>query len=107
MSVPGYRGRFAPSPTGDLHLGSAAAALVAWLRARAAGGTFVVRVEDVDAPRVVPGSETRQLDDLGVSHHAEEYRGNHYEMNWIDHGRVEDRMLPFFAKLLQFGEDAS
>jgi glutamyl-tRNA synthetase len=59
-----YRGRFAPSPTGDLHLGSAAAALVAWLRARAAGGTFVVRVEDIDAPRLVPGSEARQLDDL-------------------------------------------
>ncbi|HWP67371.1 MAG TPA: tRNA glutamyl-Q(34) synthetase GluQRS [Candidatus Limnocylindria bacterium] len=59
-----YRGRFAPSPTGDLHLGSAAAALVAWLRARAAGGTFVVRVEDIDRPRVVPGAEARQLDEL-------------------------------------------
>jgi glutamyl-tRNA synthetase len=59
-----YRGRFAPSPTGDLHLGSAAAALVAWLRARAAGGTFVLRIEDIDTPRVVPGSEARQLDDL-------------------------------------------
>jgi glutamyl-tRNA synthetase len=60
-----YRGRFAPSPTGDLHLGSAAAALVAWLRARAAGGTFVLRVEDIDTPRLVAGSEERQLDDLG------------------------------------------
>jgi glutamyl-tRNA synthetase len=59
-----YRGRFAPSPTGDLHLGSAAAALVAWLRARQAGGTLVLRVEDIDRPRVVPGSEARQLDDL-------------------------------------------
>ena len=59
-----YRGRFAPSPTGDLHLGSAATALVAWLSARAAGGRLVMRVEDIDAPRVVAGSETRQLDDL-------------------------------------------
>jgi len=59
-----YRGRFAPSPTGDLHLGSAAAALVAWLRARAADGAFVLRVEDIDTPRVVAGSEERQLDDL-------------------------------------------
>jgi glutamyl-tRNA synthetase len=59
-----YRGRFAPSPTGDLHLGSAAAALVAWLSARAAGGTLVLRVEDIDGPRIVAGSETRQLDDL-------------------------------------------
>ncbi len=59
-----YRGRFAPSPTGDLHLGSAAAALVAWLSARAAGGTLVLRVEDIDGPRIVAGSEARQLDDL-------------------------------------------
>lgn len=59
-----YRGRFAPSPTGDLHLGSAAAALVAWLAARQAGGRFVLRVEDIDAPRVVPGMVERQLDDL-------------------------------------------
>ena len=59
-----YRGRFAPSPTGDLHLGSAATALVAWCSARAAGGRFVLRVEDIDGPRVVPGNEARQLDDL-------------------------------------------
>ena len=64
MTARPYRGRFAPSPTGDLHLGSAAAALVAWLRARAAGGAFVLRVEDIDTPRVVAGSEGRQLDDL-------------------------------------------
>jgi glutamyl-tRNA synthetase len=64
VSASSYRGRFAPSPTGDLHLGSAAAALVAWLRARAAGGALVLRIEDVDAPRVVADSEARQLDDL-------------------------------------------
>ena len=60
----GYRGRFAPSPTGDLHLGSLATALVAWRRARSAGGSFILRVEDIDTPRVVAGSEARQLDDL-------------------------------------------
>jgi len=59
-----YRGRFAPSPTGELHLGSAATALVAWLSARAAGGRLVLRVEDIDTPRVVPGVEAHQLDDL-------------------------------------------
>jgi len=59
-----YRGRFAPSPTGDLHLGSAASALVGWLFARSAGGTFVLRVEDIDTPRVRAGVEERQLDDL-------------------------------------------
>jgi glutamyl-tRNA synthetase len=59
-----YRGRFAPSPTGDLHLGSAATALVAWCAARAAGGLLVLRVEDIDGPRVVAGMEARQVDDL-------------------------------------------
>ena len=59
-----YRGRFAPSPTGDLHLGGARTALAAWLAARAAGGAYVVRVEDLDGPRVVPGAEERILEDL-------------------------------------------
>ena len=58
------RGRFAPSPTGDLHLGSAAAGLVAWLLARSAGASFVLRIEDIDTPRVVRGMVTRQLEDL-------------------------------------------
>ncbi|MEW6271141.1 MAG: tRNA glutamyl-Q(34) synthetase GluQRS, partial [Thermodesulfobacteriota bacterium] len=53
-----------PSPTGELHLGSAASALVAWLAARAANGRVVLRVEDIDTPRVVPGMAERQLDDL-------------------------------------------
>lgn len=59
-----YRGRFAPSPTGDLHLGGARTALAAWLAARAAGGAYLVRVEDLDRPRVVAGAEARILDDL-------------------------------------------
>jgi glutamyl-tRNA synthetase len=61
---PAHRGRFAPSPTGALHLGSAAAALVAWLAARAAGDAFVLRVEDIDTPRVVAGTAVQQLHDL-------------------------------------------
>jgi len=59
-----YRGRFAPSPTGDLHIGGASTALCAWLAARAAGGTLVMRIEDIDTPRIVPGSEQRILEDL-------------------------------------------
>ena len=60
----GIRTRFAPSPTGDLHLGGAWTALASWLVAREAGGAFVVRVEDLDPPRVVRGSAARILDDL-------------------------------------------
>src|SRR5712691_5198318 len=66
VSEPEYRGRFAPSPTGDLHLGGARTALVAWLRARAAGGKVVLRVEDLDRPRVVAGAAERILADLAA-----------------------------------------
>jgi glutamyl-tRNA synthetase len=59
------RGRYAPSPTGDVHLGNASTALLAWLSARSRGGRFVMRIEDLDLPRVRPGAEAAQLDDLG------------------------------------------
>jgi len=58
------RGRYAPSPTGTTHLGNASTALLAWLSIRARAGVFVLRMEDLDRPRVVAGSADRILHDL-------------------------------------------
>lgn len=79
--------RFAPSPTGLLHLGHAHAALIAWRRARAAGGRFLLRLEDIDAARCRPEFAAAILEDLAwlgldwdgavrvQSEHMAEYRG--------------------------------
>ena len=84
--LPHYRGRFAPSPTGALHAGSLLAAFGSWLLARRAGGDWLVRVEDLDPPREVPGAADAQLATLAAfGLHSDEpvlrqsRRGSHYQ----------------------------
>lgn len=64
MSSSNSIGRYAPSPTGDLHLGNLRTALLAWLHARLQNGKFLLRIEDLDAARVVKGSADKILADL-------------------------------------------
>lgn len=85
-----YIGRFAPSPTGLLHLGSLVAALVSYVDARAADGRWLIRMEDLDPPREPPGAADailRQLEDLG--------------MTWDGEVLYQSSRLPAYQEILQ------
>jgi len=84
--------RFAPSPTGELHLGSAYSAWTGWHRAREAGGTFLVRIEDIDIRRCKREFETAMLADLrwlGFEWHGEVRRQSEH---FADYGKVLDQL---------------
>ncbi len=84
--------RFAPSPTGELHLGSAYSAWTGWHRAREAGGRFLVRIEDIDIRRCKRAFETAILDDmrwLGLAWDGEVRRQSEH---FADYGRALDRL---------------
>lgn len=84
--------RFAPSPTGELHLGSAYSARIAWQRARAAGGTFVVRIEDIDIRRCKRAFETAILDDLAWLGLAWDGAVRRQSDHFAEYGQVLDRL---------------
>lgn len=86
-------GRFAPSPSGDLHVGHLRTALLAWLWARRTGRDFVIRVEDLD--RVRPGAEQRQLADLAA-----------LGLEWDGEPVRQSERLPVYAEILAMLEAA-
>lgn len=103
MIAPPHTTRFAPSPTGRLHLGHAFSAFVAWDLARANGGTFILRIEDLDASRVRPEFEQAIYDDLhwlGLRWDEPVMRQSERSAAYsaaIEHLRARDLVYPCFC----------
>jgi glutamyl-tRNA synthetase len=83
-------GRLAPSPTGAQHVGNARTYLIAWLSARSRGGRVVLRIEDIDSPRVKPGAAEQACDDL-------RWLG----LDWDEGPVVQTARLPLYQKALE------
>jgi glutamyl-tRNA synthetase len=90
IGSPVYRGRLAPSPTGAQHVGNARTYLIAWLAARAAGGRVVLRIEDIDSPRIKPGAAEQALNDL-------RWLG----LDWDEGPIIQTERLPFYEAALR------
>jgi glutamyl-tRNA synthetase len=82
--------RLAPSPTGAQHVGNARTYLIAWLSARSRGGRVVLRIEDIDSPRIKPGAAEQALDDL-----------HWLGLNWDGEPLVQTQRLPIYVNALQ------
>lgn len=91
-----YRGRFAPSPTGPLHFGSLVTALGSWLEARSRNGQWLVRMEDLDAPRTVPGAASDMLRTL-------ELFGLHWDGEVVYQSARTDLYVHAFERLRHAG----
>jgi len=85
----GIRGRLAPSPTGAQHVGNARTYLIAWLSARSRGGQVLLRMEDIDSPRIKPGAAAQAVDDLL-------WLG----LDWEDGPIVQTERLPIYEEAL-------
>src|SRR5712671_5926736 len=84
------RGRLAPSPTGAQHVGNARTYLIAWLSARSQGGKIILRIEDIDSPRVKAGAAEEALEDL-------RWLG----LDWHEGPLVQTERLPLYESALR------
>lgn len=100
VSEASYVGRLAPSPTGAQHVGNARTYLIAWLAARHAHGRLLLRLEDIDSPRVKPGAAQQALDDLhwlGLDWDGEPWVQSHrldVYRQALSHLKAQERVYP-------------